>query len=123
MGIRNILAVLSGKGGVGKTTVSTGLALTLGRRDLRVGLLDADLYGPDVPRFLGLTRTQPAKSLTLWNRDDRHPPRPVEIAGIRVWSSQFLVSEDQSVDLELRPVIHCRPGAGRQTPSMTWPRR
>ena len=100
MGAERIVAVLSGKGGVGKTTVSVGLALALRDRGQRVGLLDADLYGPDVPRFMGLTRTVEARNLTLWTRSGSRPPEPLERFGIRVWSSQFLVSEDQSLTLE-----------------------
>lgn len=94
------IAVVSGKGGVGKTTVATGLALALAAKGSAVGLLDADLYGPDVPRMLGLTRTSPASSLTVW-ADPRsgRAPQPVETHGIKVWSTQFLVAEDQAVAL------------------------
>jgi ATP-binding protein involved in chromosome partitioning len=101
MPVSRTVAVVSGKGGVGKTTVAVGLALALAARGERVGLLDADLYGPDVPRMLGLTRTTAASALTLWTdpRGGRRP-RPVGTHGIKVWSTQFLVSEDQAVALD-----------------------
>ena len=59
--IRFVVAVESGKGGVGKSTVSLHLALALARRGLTVGLLDADLYGPDIPVMVGVTRHERAK--------------------------------------------------------------
>ena len=57
-----VVAVASGKGGVGKTSVAVGLARELVREGLRVGLLDADLHGPDVPRMLGIRRDVKATS-------------------------------------------------------------
>ena len=95
---RRVIAVTSGKGGVGKTTIAVGLAQALSQQGHAVGLLDADLYGPDVPRFLGLTRLKEAKQLTLWSR--RTPPRPVERYGLKVWSVQFQMAEAQSLSVE-----------------------
>ncbi len=87
-GIRNIIAVASGKGGVGKSTTAVNLALALQSLGLRVGVLDADIYGPSMPRLLGITgRPQPvapgAKML-----------RPLEGYGLKVMSMGFLVEED-----------------------------
>ncbi|HZU73782.1 MAG TPA: P-loop NTPase [Acidimicrobiales bacterium] len=100
MGDRRVVAVLSGKGGVGKTTVAVGLAMALQHQGHQVGVLDADLYGPDVPRLLGLTRTRDARSLTLWSGRESRPPEPIERYGLKVWSAQFLISERQALTVE-----------------------
>src|ERR1700727_2982084 len=63
-----VIAVASGKGGVGKTTVAVNLALALTAQGQRVGLVDADLYGPDVPRMMGLRRRAEAGHVTLFAR-------------------------------------------------------
>ena len=93
-----VVAVASGKGGVGKSTISLNLALALSREGWATGLLDADLYGPDIPLMVGITRRQPAKSVTVW-RSPRHPRpiEPLERFGIKVVSTQFLVAEDQAL--------------------------
>lgn len=95
---RRVIAVTSGKGGVGKTTVAVGLAQGLSQLGYSVGLLDADLYGPDVPRFLGLTRLKEAQHLTVWSR--KRPAKPIERYGIKVWSMQFQMAETQSLSVE-----------------------
>jgi len=65
-GVKNVLLLTSGKGGVGKTTVAVNLASALAQRDLAVGILDADVYGPSVPRMLGLQDEQ-----MRWSDDDK----------------------------------------------------
>ncbi len=85
-GVRHIIAVASGKGGVGKSTTAVNLALGLQANGLRVGVLDADIYGPSQPRLLGVSgRPEPVQGRTL---------KPLEGYGIKVMSMGFLVEED-----------------------------
>ncbi len=81
-----VVAISSGKGGVGKSTVSTNLALALARTGARVGLMDADIYGPNIPRMLGAAGAPQV-------RDNRIIP--LEAHGIKVMSIGFLVERDQ----------------------------
>ena len=83
-----VLAVCSGKGGVGKSTVAALLAKTLGARGAKVGLLDADIYGPSQPQMLGLAGKAPAS-------DDGKTMHPLEAHGVQVMSIGFLVDPDQ----------------------------
>jgi len=85
-GVRHIVAVASGKGGVGKSTTAANFALGLASLGLKVGLLDADIYGPSVPKLFGLTGVRPEI------RDQMLIP--IETCGIRVMSIGFLVDED-----------------------------
>jgi ATP-binding protein involved in chromosome partitioning len=64
-GIERVIAVGSGKGGVGKTTVAVNLAVALARRNLRIGMLDADIYGPNVPQMLGIISQPPPEGQRL----------------------------------------------------------
>jgi ATP-binding protein involved in chromosome partitioning len=87
-GVANIIAVASGKGGVGKSTVAVNLSLVLAQEGARVGLLDADIYGPSQPRMLGLVGRRPASP------DGKHI-EPLSAFGIRAMSIGFLVEESQ----------------------------
>ncbi len=93
------LAVASGKGGVGKSTVSLNLAVALAERGHKVGLLDADLYGPDIPRMIGMARTQTARYLDLWSAKGSNL-EPLDAYGIKFMSVGFLVGEEQSISLQ-----------------------
>jgi MinD-like ATPase involved in chromosome partitioning or flagellar assembly len=90
-----VVTIASGKGGVGKSTVNLNLALA--ERGHRVGLLDADLYGPDIPLMIGLTRQQRLRSWDLWRSSGPMRLEPVERFGIRVMSAGFLLGEDQAL--------------------------
>ena len=94
-----IIAVASGKGGVGKTTVAVNLALALAASGLRTGLVDADLYGPDVPRMLGLRRRQDAGQLTVFGMQGTAAARlqAVERHGIQLASAGLLIGEGQGL--------------------------
>jgi len=87
-GVKNIIAVASGKGGVGKSTVAVNLALALQAEGARVGVLDADIYGPSQPRMLGVSGTKPR------SRDGKSF-EPVEAHGLQLISIGSLVDENQ----------------------------
>jgi ATP-binding protein involved in chromosome partitioning len=86
--IRNVIAVASGKGGVGKSTVAVNLALALAADGAAVGLLDADIYGPSQPHMLGLVGKQPSSL-------DGKTMQPLLAYGLQVMSIGFLVDPDQ----------------------------
>jgi len=92
-GVKNIIAVSSGKGGVGKSTIAVNLALALQRNGSRVGLVDADIYGPSVPLMLGIKGKRP----TVQQIDGKHYIIPLEAHGLKVLSIGLLVDEKQAV--------------------------
>ncbi|MDX9860002.1 MAG: iron-sulfur cluster carrier protein ApbC [Rhodospirillales bacterium] len=87
--VRAIVAVASGKGGVGKSTTAVNLALALAARGLKVGVLDADIYGPSIPRMLGI-KGQPTSS-------DGHSINPMRNHGVECMSIGFLVEEEMPI--------------------------
>ncbi len=87
-GVAVIIAVASGKGGVGKSTVAVNLALSLSRLGLKTGLLDADIYGPSLPRLMGITEKPESDGKKL---------KPIEKYGLKTMSIGFLVEEDQAM--------------------------
>src|ERR1700683_3256866 len=95
-GVRNIVAVGSGKGGVGKTTVSVNLALALARLGRRVGLLDADVYGPNVPLMMGVNESP---------RADGERIQPVENYGVKLMSMGFINPGDKPL-VWRGPMLH-----------------
>ncbi|MCX7696397.1 MAG: Mrp/NBP35 family ATP-binding protein [Bacteroidales bacterium] len=89
--IKNLVAIVSGKGGVGKSTIALNLAVGLALSGAKVGLLDADLHGPSIPKILGLEGNMP----TVVEKEGREVMLPLEKHGIKVMSIGFLIGEDK----------------------------
>lgn len=92
-GVKNIIGVSSGKGGVGKSTVAANLAVALAREGYRVGLLDADIFGPSVPKMFGVEDAE----LFMHKVNDRELIIPLEKYGVKVLSIGFLVDKNAPV--------------------------
>ena len=92
---RFIVAVGSGKGGVGKSTVSLNLALALVGEGAAVGLFDADMHGPDIPLMVGLKRESWTKWWELGRRGPQRELVPIERYGLQIVSAGFILAEDQ----------------------------
>jgi len=92
-GIKNIIAVASGKGGVGKSTVTANLAVTLAKMGFNVGVLDADIYGPSMPIMFDVENEKPI-SITV---DGKSKMKPVESYGIKILSIGFFTAPSQAV--------------------------
>lgn len=88
--VKNIIAVSSGKGGVGKSTVSANLAIALARLGYKVGLLDTDIFGPSIPKMFGVENVRPYGV----EKDGRQLIEPVEKYGVRLLSIGFFVNPD-----------------------------
>ena len=92
-GIKNIIAVASGKGGVGKSTVTANLAVTLSKMGFNVGLLDADIYGPSMPMMFDVEAERPLSV----NVDGKSKMKPVESYGVKLLSIGFFTKPNQAV--------------------------
>lgn len=92
-GIQNIIAVASGKGGVGKSTVTANLAVTLAKMGFKVGLLDADIYGPSMPIMFDVAMEKPLAV----NIDGKSKMKPVESYGVKLLSIGFFTQPNQAV--------------------------
>ena len=95
--IRYVIPIASGKGGVGKSTVTANLALAMAREGARVGVMDADVYGPSIPTILGV------RSLPEMDEDDKI--RPVEQDGLKIISMGFFMAPEQAV-VWRGPMLH-----------------
>jgi ATP-binding protein involved in chromosome partitioning len=96
--VRNVILVMSGKGGVGKSTVATNLALALRRLGTRVGLLDADIYGPSLPTMLGIEGQPTSK--------DGKRIQPLQRFGIKLMSIGFLLEDPKQAVVWRGPMLH-----------------
>src|SRR3972149_10048445 len=106
--VKNAIAISSGKGGVGKSTVAASLAVALTRLGAKVGLMDADIYGPNIPMMMGIEKP-------VMQRDQKLVP--AESHGVKLMSMGFLVPEDQAI-VWRGPMIH---GAIQQfLPEVDW---
>ena len=92
-GIKNIIAVASGKGGVGKSTVTSNLGVTLAKMGFKVGILDADIYGPSVPIMFDVEKERPLAV----NVGGKSKMKPIENYGVKVLSIGFFTKPDQAV--------------------------
>ena len=92
-GVQNIIAIASGKGGVGKSTVTANLAVTLHKMGFKVGLIDADIYGPSVPVMFDVQHAKPVSVFV----DGKSKMGPVEAYGVKVMSIGFFANTDQAV--------------------------
>jgi ATP-binding protein involved in chromosome partitioning len=95
-GVKHVIAVSSGKGGVGKSTVAVNLAVALGQLGARVGLMDADVYGPNIPMMMGVTQPPEQQDGKI---------KPAESHGVKLISMGFFVPEDTAV-VWRGPMIH-----------------
>lgn len=92
-GIKNIIAIASGKGGVGKSTVTSNLAISLSKMGFQVGVLDADIYGPSVPIMFDVANEKPLSVKV----DGKSKMKPIENYGVKILSIGFFTKPDQAV--------------------------
>ncbi|HPD94964.1 MAG TPA: Mrp/NBP35 family ATP-binding protein [Tenuifilaceae bacterium] len=92
-GVKNIIAVASGKGGVGKSTVSANLAISLARNGYKTALVDADIFGPSIPRMFGIEDAKP----DVTHIGDKEVMFPIEKYGVKIMSIGFFIKKSQGL--------------------------
>ncbi|MBN1413885.1 MAG: Mrp/NBP35 family ATP-binding protein [Bacteroidales bacterium] len=92
-GVKNIIVIASGKGGVGKSTIAANLAVSLARQGFKTALMDADLYGPSIPMIFGVQNERPSGE----KKDDKEVIFPIEKYGVKLISIGFFISPGQSL--------------------------
>ncbi|MCA9040303.1 MAG: Mrp/NBP35 family ATP-binding protein [Planctomycetaceae bacterium] len=103
--VKNVIAVGSGKGGVGKSTVAASLAFGLKHLGAKVGLLDADVYGPSIPHMAGVKGQPAVLEYTTSEGQQIHRIEPLDADGLKVMSIGFMIEEDQAV-IWRGPMLH-----------------
>lgn len=91
-GVKNLIVVASGKGGVGKSTISANLAITLAKKGYKTALVDADIYGPSIPKMFDIENERPILSDVESNKME-----PIEKYGVKINSIGFFVDKDKSI--------------------------
>lgn len=92
-GVKDVIVVASGKGGVGKSTVSVNLAVSLARNGYKVGLVDADIYGPSIPKMFGVEGVMPKVEML----DGKEYMTPIEKYGVKLMSIGFFIGQSQGL--------------------------
>src|SRR3954470_474953 len=91
--VKNIIAVASGKGGVGKSTVAANLAVSLAKQGAKVGIVDADIYGPSLPIMFGVEKEMPGPT----EHEGKSKMKPVESYGVKMNSVGFMAGPNQAI--------------------------
>jgi len=100
-GVKNIIVVASGKGGVGKSTVSANLAIALAREGMKTALVDADIYGPSIPKMFGIENEKPDVTAS----EGKEMMFPIEKYGVKIMSIGFFVPKNQGLIGSIKKIV------------------